>query len=91
MSVSLAEALRDFEFEPGRTYRGEVRGHNVELRVLRPHNNGENSQSAIPESDVMLEPWRELPEPACRATGLSRLGPSLVPDIPAIPTNWDET
>jgi hypothetical protein len=90
MTASLAETLRDFEFQPGRIYRCEVRGHNVELRVLEPKENGEDSESAIPESDVMLEPWLELPESACRSRGISRLGPALLPDRPFIPDNWED-
>jgi hypothetical protein len=90
MTVSLAETLRDFEFQPGRIYRCEVRGHNVELRVVGPQEDGKDSESAIPESDVTLEPWLELPESACRARGVSRLGPALLPDRPFIPDNWED-
>ena len=45
----------------------------------------EKHPSAVPESDVMLEPWLEFPEPACQGRGLSRRGPSLPPDVPPIP------
>lgn len=90
MSISLTDALRDVDLQPGQTYRCEVRGHNVELRVLAPQANGDDSESAIPVADVMLEPWLELPELACRAKGVSRLTPSLPPDIPAIPHDGED-
>ena len=91
MSVSLTEALRDVDLQPGQTYRCEVRRHNVELRVLARQANRDDCESEIPATDVMLEPWLELPELACRATGVSRLTPSLPPDIPAIPHDGEDS
>lgn len=85
MSISLAEALRDVDLQPGRTYRCEVRGRAVEVRVIAPLSVGEGILSAIPESDVMLEPWLELPEPVFRVRGVSRQGTPLLPDVPIIP------
>jgi hypothetical protein len=90
MSVSLTEALRDVDLQPGQTYRCEVRGQNAELRVLAPEANGDDAESAIPAAEVMLEPWLELPELACRANGFSRLTGSLPPDIPAIPHDGED-
>jgi hypothetical protein len=85
MSVSLAEALRDVDLRPGHTYRCQIRGHNVELRVLGAPENIADSESAISAADAMLEPWIELPEPVARARGVSRLGQAMLPDPPAIP------
>ena len=84
-SVSLAEALRDVDLQPGQTYRCEVRGHQVELRVLTPSHVQDDAPSGFPDSDVMWEPWLELPEPACQSRGLSRRGAPLLPDVPLIP------
>lgn len=91
MSVSLTEALLDVDLQPGRTYRCEVRGHHVELRVLGPRAYGDDPESAIPDADVMLEPWLELPELACRAQGVSHLASAPPPDIPAIPHDGEES
>ena len=85
MSVSLAEALRDVDLRPGHTYRCQIRGQNVELRVLEAAESGGDSESAIPASDIMLEPWVELTEPVGRTRGVSRLSQSVLPDPPSIP------
>ncbi len=89
MNITLAEALRDVDLQPGRTYRCEVRGQEVEVRVLTPMHVGEETSSAIPNSDVMVDAWVEFPEPLCRSRGVSRQGPPLLPDIPAIPRDED--
>lgn len=85
MSIPLVEALRDVDLRPGHTYRCAIRGHHVELRVLGRREDETGSLSAIPASDVMLEPWLELPELVSRAQGFSLLRPSLPPDLPVIP------
>lgn len=75
MSVSLADALKDFELEAGETYRCQVGGRTVELRVV----------SDLPENaGPMLEPWTEFPfpEPQFRIRALHGALPLDVPDIP---------
>jgi hypothetical protein len=88
MSLSIAEALEQVELEPGRVYSCQVREHWVELRVLAP---GEQPKSLIDESDIMLDPWVELPwpEPTYRVTGT--FGPPPPPHIPEIPRDEDES
>ena len=75
MSVSLAEALRDVELTTGETYRCEVGGRTVELRVL-----SDEPEQAGP----MLEPWTEFPPPAPQFRIPARLG-TLPVDVPQIP------
>ena len=55
MSMSLAEALRLTELQPGRVYRERVNGWTVEVRVLH--------ETPSPElaAQVMLQPWVEFP------------------------------
>ena len=52
MSVPLGDALQNVELKIGRTYRCEVNGRWVELRVLaeRPH-----------RAEPMFDPWVEFP------------------------------
>lgn len=89
MSTPLSEALRDVELQPGDTYRCEIGGYTVEVRVLPGSPNTENDLPGIPESDVMLDAWLELPDLRRRASGFSRLGPPIVPDVPLIPHDED--
>lgn len=87
MSLTIAEALEQVELEPGRIYSCQVRGHWVELRVLAP---GEDPKSLIDESDIMLDPWVELPPPTPTMRVVGRYGPLPPPDIPEIPTDEEE-
>jgi hypothetical protein len=83
MSTSLAEALQGVELRRGQTYRCEVKGLLVELRVLET---GPNSEApALPESDIMLDAWTELPEPRPGVVGRSELGEPDLSDLPDIP------
>jgi hypothetical protein len=88
MSVSLAEALGQVDLQAGQIYRCNVNGHQVELRVLDEPR--ERMPSSIDESDIMLDPWVELPRPPAVATVLSRFGPLPLPSVPEIPEDWDE-
>jgi hypothetical protein len=84
MSVPLAEALSQVELEEGRTYQCEVKGRRVVVRVLK-----ELPRSMLPapivESDIMLDPWFELPTPKGGKIIVAKLGPPPRPDIPIIP------
>lgn len=78
MSVAIHDALQDVDLQVGQTYRVEVKGRWVELRVLahRPP----LSAAGAP----MLDPWIEFPPPApqfrLRAkTGLLALRPGQFP------------
>jgi hypothetical protein len=89
MSLTLVEALGQVDLEEGQVYHCQVNGHWVELRVLAP---GEAPQSTgIDESDVMLDPWVELPSPPPIAYFKATLGPLPLPDAPEIPQDEDES
>jgi len=85
MGIPLAEALAQVELEVGRTYRCEVKGRVVELRVLPIP--PELRPAPLVEDDIMLDPWVELPGPESSAGNvvLSRLDKPDPPDIPDIP------
>ena len=88
MATSLAEALHDVELESGRTYRCKVKELWVELRVLGAL--AEPATTRIPESDVRLDAWVELPAPPGGVVVSPQLGPPDLPDIPNIPLENDE-
>jgi hypothetical protein len=85
---TLEEALQVVDLEPGRTYRVEVRGQTVEVRVLET--TGTAAQPSDFADETMMEPWIALPEPKWVGTVKSRLAPPELPDIPEIPRD-DET
>ena len=81
MSISLAEALQQVPLEAGKTYRCQTREHVIEVRVLKRA----AEASALPEADIMLEAWVELPHPPSVGLSRSTLGqprPPMMPDIP---------
>jgi hypothetical protein len=82
MTIALADALSQLELEPGRTYRCQVKGRWVELRVLE----GNPPELAKPYSmtDVMLDPWVELPGPTATTIVRARVGIPLPFDVPYI-------
>jgi hypothetical protein len=88
MSLSIGEAPEQVELEPGRGYSCQVKGYWVELRVLPP---GVDPKSVVDESDIMLDPWVELPEPTPTMTVVGEYGPLPPPDIPEMPTDWEES
>jgi hypothetical protein len=83
MSIPLVEALRSVDLRTGQTYRCEVNGLLVELRVLET--TAKPDAPSISEADIMLDPWVELPKPPPIAFGRSVLGEPKLPDIPYIP------
>ena len=64
MSVSLAEALEQVDLDAGNIYRCQVKGRWVEVRVLAT----EPPALAKPfvATDVMIDPWVELPGLSCQ-------------------------
>lgn len=79
MSLSLADALRLTELQPGRTYQERVNGWTVEVRVL------EDSPTEELASQVMLQPWVDFPfDPML--TIQARPGVLPLPDPPVIPS-----
>jgi hypothetical protein len=79
MSLSLAEALRLTDLQPGRTYQEQVNGLTVEVRVL------EGAPTPELAAQVMLEPWADFPfTPAL--TIQATPGTLPLPDSPVIPS-----
>lgn len=88
MSISLVDALEDVDLKTGQTYRCEVRGNQVEVRVLaRPAVGPRDESTALPECDVMIDAWCELPRPTPIGRVKSRLVANLPIDIPPIPSD----
>ena len=82
MSMSLVEALSQVPLEVGRTYRCKIEEMEVVVDVRKFVS---EEAPSIPESDIMLEAWLELPAPAGGVIVQSEWGPPDLPDIPEIP------
>ena len=80
MSLSLAEALRLVELQPGQIYREKVNGWTVEVRVL--------ADTPTPElaEQVMLQPWVDFPFTP-KVTIQATAGTLPLPDPPVIPSD----
>ena len=80
MSISLAEALRQVDLRPGRVYQCQVGRFRVEVRV------DETEPQLVPapvnDSDIMLDPWTDLPAPRSTAIVQAEPHPPLIPDHP---------
>ena len=93
MSISLVDALEDVELEAGRTYCCEVRGRQVELRVLpvSPATpfiaSGSAETGGLRDEDVRLDPWCDLPPPRPLSYVVPQEVPNLPFDIPEIPSD----
>ncbi len=86
MSISLVDALEEVELEAGQTYHCEVRGHQVELRVLAgPAIDRRDESTVLSENDVMLDGWCELPRPSVIRRVVAKRVDQLPFDIPHIP------
>jgi hypothetical protein len=84
VSIPLADALAQVDLEAGRIYRCEVKGRDVEVRVLAAVP-AAIQPTALLEADIMLDPWAEFPPPSGTFKVLATLGalPLEVPEIPA--------
>ena len=80
MATSLMEALESVELAAGQTYRCQVRGQLVEVRVLGPV-----ADSCLDPRDMMLDAWVELPPPSPAGRLRARPGKLPPPDAPFIP------
>jgi hypothetical protein len=87
MSLSLVKALGQVHLEAGRVYRCQVKGQWVEVRVLG--STQARPVSVYEESDVMLDPWVEFPQPTPMFSVTGELGPTPLPDVPEIPDDGD--
>jgi hypothetical protein len=83
MSISLPDALAQVDLQPGRIYDCQIGRFRVEVRV---------SETALPvspapfdASDVMLDPWTDLPAPKATAIVHAMPGEALLPDPPTLP------
>ena len=80
MSMTLVEALQQVNLESGRTYRCQVNDRWVEVRVLDEPPPAPSMD--IPESDIMLDAWTDLPRPPMVGTSISQLiEPPLPPPL----------
>lgn len=86
--MTLTEALEQVELEPGKSYRCRVKKLWVELRVCPASS---ELAARFDESDVMLDPWNEFPEPEPRGTLAARRSDPEPPDVPTIPSCEDGT
>lgn len=82
MSISLTDALHQVHLEPGRIYWCQVGRFRVEVRVE------DASVDLLPAplkpSDVMLDPWTDLPAPPPVVLVQPTSGPPLLPDAPIL-------
>ncbi|MDZ7620499.1 MAG: hypothetical protein U1E05_26145 [Patescibacteria group bacterium] len=84
MSFSLAGALHGIPLNAGETYRCEVDGRLVEVRVLADTEDGNTPVSP------MLNPWTEFPLPAAQFRLQAKVGRLPAPDLPDIPCNFED-
>ncbi len=84
MSFSLADALHGIPLDVGQTYRCEVDGRLVEVRVLA--DTSDQGTAATP----MLNPWTEFPLPTAQFRLRAKAGRLPDPDLPDIPFNPDD-
>ncbi len=84
MGMSLAEALRQVDLQPGQIYREQVNGWTVEVRVL------DDAPRPELEAQVMLEPWVWFPDAPAGKFVQATPGPITLPDPPVIPRDEAE-
>jgi hypothetical protein len=89
MSIPLVEALQAVDLEEGKTYRCQVKGHWVEVRVLPKIPPG-MLPAPLNEADIMLDPWVELPRPRGAIRVHAKVGKPPLPDVPVIPPDEDD-
>jgi hypothetical protein len=81
--MTLAEALAQVDLEAGRTYDCVVNGKRVTVRVVPVGTLGPSAR--YDESDVMLDPWCELPSQGKPIPNVKVRWGKLPVDIPEIP------
>ena len=90
MSIPLVQVLEQMNLEPGRRYRYQVKGMQVELRVLEDSSPAMLSCPLV-ESDIMLDPWVELPPPSGGTRLRAKQGEFPPPDIPEMPSDEENS
>lgn len=83
MSLPLAEALEQVDLDPGNIYRCQVKGRWVEVRVLGSEPLG--LAKPFVASDVMIDPWVQLPGVSLLRRFPARRGRGFSFDVPSIP------
>lgn len=81
--MTLAEALAQVHLEPGRTYECQVQGNRVVVQVVPGRI--EESAARYDESDVMFDPWCDLPSQGKPIAEFNIVRGKLPIDIPYIP------
>lgn len=80
MTISLVEALRQVDLKGGQVYRCQIGRFRVEVRV------DEAAATLLPTplqaSDIMLDPWTDLPAPPSASVVRATPGPPAFPDVP---------
>ena len=85
MSISLADALNQVDLEAGRVYQCRVGRLRVEVRVEDA--SLDLLSAPLQTSDVMLDPWTDLPAPQPSAVLSVTTAPPLFPDAPELPAD----
>jgi hypothetical protein len=85
MSMSLANALHQVDLEAGRVYHCRIGRLRVEVRVEETAS--ELLSTPLEASDVMLDPWTDLPAPQPVTVLAVTAGPPVLPDLPDLPTD----
>jgi hypothetical protein len=83
--MSLANALHQVDLEAGRTYHCRVGRLRVEVRVEEAAS--DLLPAPLESSDVMLDPWTDLPGPQPTTVLTATPGPPVFPDLPDVPTD----
>lgn len=85
MSIPLVDALRQVDLRGGLVYRCQVGRFQVEVRV--DETGPQNIPAPLQASDVMLDPWTDLPGPPSHAVVQVSPGPPILPDPPDLPVD----
>jgi len=83
--MTLAEALSQVDLEAGRTYNCFVNGKTVTVKVATPSVIAPSAR--YDESDVMLDPWCELPQQGKEIPNVVVEWGQLPLDIPEMPAD----
>ena len=83
MSTPLATAWREVELETGRIYHCRVGRLPVDVRVEETA--PDLLLTPLEASDVVLDPWTDLPAPQPVAVLTATAGPPVLPDLPELP------
>lgn len=86
--MTITEALAQVDLEPGRTYDCVVNGKSVTVRVAPRSSIAPSAR--YDESDVMLDPWCELPSQGKPIPNVTVKWGKLPIDIPIFPADDDD-